>query len=39
MFFGVLVLGACYGMWKMRGLRKKEFAEKDATHGEFVRSD
>jgi membrane protein YqaA with SNARE-associated domain len=26
MFVGVLALGSCYGIWKMRGLRKKEFA-------------
>ena len=27
-FFGLLVAGLCFGIWKIRGLRKIEAAEK-----------
>ena len=38
-FAGLLVLGAGYGIWKVRGLRKIEAAEKIALHAEGVHSN
>lgn len=34
MFMGLLVAGVCYGIWKVRGLRKIDAAEKPALNAE-----
>jgi len=39
MFFGLLVVGACFGVWKVRGLRKTDAAERLALHPECAPSN
>jgi membrane protein YqaA with SNARE-associated domain len=36
-FVTLLVVGVCYGIWKVRGLRKIDAAEKLALHGEVTQ--
>jgi len=38
MFVGLLVAGACYGIWKVRGLRKVEAAEKPTLRASAARA-
>ena len=38
MFVGLLVAGAAYGIWKLRGLRKIEAKDKVALRADGVRS-
>jgi membrane protein YqaA with SNARE-associated domain len=37
-FVGLSAVGVCYGMWKLRGLRKSDPAEKPPPHIDGVRS-
>lgn len=37
-FVGLVVAGACYGIWKIRGLRRIDAAGKLALYGKFARS-
>jgi uncharacterized membrane protein YqjE len=36
-FVILLVIGLCYGIWKIRGLRKIDAAEKRALHDDTTR--
>jgi membrane protein YqaA with SNARE-associated domain len=37
-FVGLLVAGTCFGIWKIRGLRKNDAAEKFAMHNAAARA-
>jgi membrane protein DedA with SNARE-associated domain len=39
MFLALLAGGLCFGVWKVRGLRKIDAAEELALHDEAVRED
>jgi hypothetical protein len=38
-FMGLLAVGVCYGIWKMRGLRKTHGGKKRALHGAGAHSN
>src|SRR5208282_3342013 len=38
LFMGLLVAGVCYGIWKVRGLRKIDAADKRALHNAAARA-
>jgi membrane protein YqaA with SNARE-associated domain len=38
-FAGLMVVGACFAIWKIRGLRKSEAASEHASHAEAVLAD
>ena len=38
LFMGLLVVGVCYGIWKVRGLRKIDAADKRALHNAAARA-
>ena len=38
-FGGLMVVGACFGIWKIRGLRKSDAASEHASHPEATLAD
>ncbi|MGA2728619.1 MAG: VTT domain-containing protein [Terracidiphilus sp.] len=39
MFVGLMVVGACIGIWKIRGMRKPDAAAKHVSHAESALAD